>query len=267
MPPRIAPASRMWRTSARVSTPAIAGMPQSSSQSSQPRSAVAQSSPFLASRMITPRAWTASDSIAVGADAVVADQRVGEGDDLPGVARVGDRLLVAGHAGVEDDLAERLGVGGAAELAVEARAVLEQDVAARRAHGAQLQDEPLDGLEAVGARLAEQLEQRRLDAGQPGAGALRLGEAELAVRLACGSRPRRRRRGPRRRWSSSSSTVWLTQTWASIPQTIACSRPPRSNPSAEAAEKTVFAQRLDAGGQRGRRPRRRSRRGPSGTAR
>ncbi len=28
-PPRIAPASRMWRTSARVSTPVIAGMPQS----------------------------------------------------------------------------------------------------------------------------------------------------------------------------------------------------------------------------------------------
>ena len=64
IPPRIAPASRMWRTSALVSTPAIAGIPQSSSQSSQPRSAVAQSSAFFASRMITPRAWTASDSMA-----------------------------------------------------------------------------------------------------------------------------------------------------------------------------------------------------------
>ena len=64
MPPRIAPRSRMWRTSARVSIPLIAGTPQSSSQSSQPRSAVAASSPFLASRMITARAWTRSDSIA-----------------------------------------------------------------------------------------------------------------------------------------------------------------------------------------------------------
>ncbi len=64
MPPRIAPRSRMWRTSARVSTPVIAGTPQSASQSSQPRSAVAQSSPLWASRMITARAWAASDSIA-----------------------------------------------------------------------------------------------------------------------------------------------------------------------------------------------------------
>ena len=30
-----------------------------------------------------------------GVDAVVADVRVGEGDDLAGVARVGDHLLVA----------------------------------------------------------------------------------------------------------------------------------------------------------------------------
>ena len=41
----------------------------------------------------------------LGGDPVVADQRIGEGDDLPRVAGVGDRLLVAGHRGVEDDLA------------------------------------------------------------------------------------------------------------------------------------------------------------------
>ena len=64
MPPRIAPRSRMWRTRARVSTPPIAGTPQSASQSSQPPSAVATSSPFLASRITTPRAWARSDSIA-----------------------------------------------------------------------------------------------------------------------------------------------------------------------------------------------------------
>ena len=64
------------------------------------------------------------------ADAVVADVRGGEGQDLAGEGRVGDGLLVAAHAGREDDLArgrdavERRRAG----LAVEARPVLEQDV-------------------------------------------------------------------------------------------------------------------------------------------
>ncbi len=64
MPPRMAPASRMWRTSVRVSTPVIAGIPQSSSQSSQPRSAPGASSRLTAARMMAARAWTASDSMA-----------------------------------------------------------------------------------------------------------------------------------------------------------------------------------------------------------
>ena len=42
-------------------------------------------------------------------DAVVADQRVRRHDDLPGVRRVGQHLLVAGHRRVEYDLAERVG--------------------------------------------------------------------------------------------------------------------------------------------------------------
>ena len=63
-PPRIAPASRMWRTSARVSTPEIALTPQSVSQSSQPRSALGASSRLPASRMIAARAHGRSDSIA-----------------------------------------------------------------------------------------------------------------------------------------------------------------------------------------------------------
>jgi hypothetical protein len=54
----------MWRTSARVSTPVIAGMPQSRSQVSQPPSAPGASSRSIASRMITARAWIRSDSIA-----------------------------------------------------------------------------------------------------------------------------------------------------------------------------------------------------------
>ena len=63
-PPRMAPRSRMWRTSARVSTPVIATMPQSCSQSSQPRSAPGASSRLIAARMIAARAWMRSDSIA-----------------------------------------------------------------------------------------------------------------------------------------------------------------------------------------------------------
>ena len=55
-PPRIAPAVRMWRTSARVSTPVIAGTPASRSQSSQPCSAPGASSRSTAARMIAARA-------------------------------------------------------------------------------------------------------------------------------------------------------------------------------------------------------------------
>jgi hypothetical protein len=64
MPPRIAPASRMRRTSVRVSTPVMAVMPASRSQSSQPPSASAASSPLWASRITTARACARSDSIA-----------------------------------------------------------------------------------------------------------------------------------------------------------------------------------------------------------
>src|SRR5690242_4227362 len=61
-----------------------------------------------------------------GRDAVVTDQRVGEGDDLPRVARIGDRLLVSRHRGVEDDFARHLAVR-AEQLAVEAGAILEEN--------------------------------------------------------------------------------------------------------------------------------------------
>ena len=39
-------------------------------------------------------------------DPVVADQRVGQENDLASVAGVGQDLLVAGHAGIEDNLAD-----------------------------------------------------------------------------------------------------------------------------------------------------------------
>ena len=57
-------------------------------------------------------------------DAGVPDVRRGHRHDLPGVRRVGQRLLVAGHPGVEDHLAERLAARAEA-LAAQRRAVLE----------------------------------------------------------------------------------------------------------------------------------------------
>ena len=74
-------------------------MPRSCSQS-------AHSGP-RASRMSTARACGAVRLGAPLGDAVVADHRRREADELLGVARVGDRLLVAGHRGREDGLAER----------------------------------------------------------------------------------------------------------------------------------------------------------------
>ena len=64
---------------------------------------------------------------------VVAHVGVGERDQLSGIRGVRDRLLVAGHGGVEHDLAHRGRVGGA-QVAVEAGAVLQQDEAGPPAH-------------------------------------------------------------------------------------------------------------------------------------
>jgi hypothetical protein len=68
----------------------------------------------------------------LGADPVVADVGVGERDELAGEGGVGHRLLVAAHAGREDDLAHRVDVG-ADGVAVEAGAVLEEHVGAHDA--------------------------------------------------------------------------------------------------------------------------------------
>ncbi len=59
-------------------------------------------------------------------DAGVADVRGGHHHDLAVVARVGEGLLVAGHAGGEDRLAERL-AGGPEGLAAERPAVLQDE--------------------------------------------------------------------------------------------------------------------------------------------
>src|SRR5690606_14527057 len=62
--------------------------------------------------------------LVLAGDARVADVRRRHDDDLPRVARVGDRLLVAGHAGREDDLTEALADGAVGDALV-AAAVLE----------------------------------------------------------------------------------------------------------------------------------------------
>ena len=83
--------------------------------------------------MITARAWMRSDSMCAVRHAVVPDQRIREDDDLAGVARVGDRLLIARHGRVEHDLAGA-DDGSADGLPVEAGAVLEEEVGRAAAH-------------------------------------------------------------------------------------------------------------------------------------
>ena len=69
------------------------------------------------------------DVFVVGAD--IADMREGEGDDLAGVGGIGEDLLVAGHRGVEADLAGRV-ADRADAVAFEARAVVEDQEGGRR---------------------------------------------------------------------------------------------------------------------------------------
>ena len=69
----------------------------------------------VSSRTMKPSTCGRRDSPSSAVDAVVADERVGHRDDLALVGRIGEHLLVAGHAGVEDDLAE--GLAGGAEAA------------------------------------------------------------------------------------------------------------------------------------------------------
>src|SRR2546421_4557471 len=56
----------------------------------------------------------------------IADVRIGEGDDLPAIRRIGEDLLIAGHGGVEHHLADRRALR-ADRAAVEHRAVREDE--------------------------------------------------------------------------------------------------------------------------------------------
>ena len=60
------------------------------------------------------------DILVIGAD--IADMRESESDDLAGIGRVGQHLLIAGHGGVEAHLAHRLALG-AESLALDHRAI------------------------------------------------------------------------------------------------------------------------------------------------
>src|SRR5207302_9102021 len=60
------------------------------------------------------------DVLVVGAN--IADMGKGEGDDLAGIGRIGEDLLIAGHRGIEADLADRM-AGGAKAKALQQCAV------------------------------------------------------------------------------------------------------------------------------------------------
>ena len=102
-----APPSRMRTVSARVSTPGHTGDPARPQPGVQMlrRPPVGRLGDVLLHHQAARRDRGGLDVLAVGAD--IADMREGEGDDLSGVGRVGQRLLIAGHAGVEADLAHR----------------------------------------------------------------------------------------------------------------------------------------------------------------
>ena len=66
---------------------------------------------------MTPRSRGIRALVVVGVDAVVADVRIRERDDLARVRRVGDDLLVARHRRVEHDLAGNHAALGRAPIA------------------------------------------------------------------------------------------------------------------------------------------------------
>ena len=68
--------------------------------------------------MTKPATCGAARFLVAGGHAVVADLRRRHRHDLPGVGRVGQHLLVAGHAGVEDHFAARLAGRAGGDTAV-----------------------------------------------------------------------------------------------------------------------------------------------------
>ena len=60
-------------------------------------------------------------------DAIIAHQRIGHGDALSGIGRIGEHLKVSGHRGVEHDLTDDVTIGTNA-LALKYRAVLQDQI-------------------------------------------------------------------------------------------------------------------------------------------
>ena len=127
MTPRMTPAERSTRVSARVSMSEMATMLLRDEVVAQ--RAVGRASCW---RSATPRARRSRrpaaprDSTSSVDDAVVADLRARHRDDLPGVRRIGQDFLVAGHAGVEHDFAGGL-ARRARRVAFEPGAVFERE--------------------------------------------------------------------------------------------------------------------------------------------
>ena len=121
--PRRLPFARRWRASARVSTPAMAGIAASRSSAASWRA----SSRTAAVALATTRAREPRPDrlVVVGQPPVVADQRIGHDHDLAGVRGVGADLLVAGLARVDDEVAAGRDRGPERD-AREDRAVLER---------------------------------------------------------------------------------------------------------------------------------------------
>ena len=103
--PGIAPAERMWRVRRRVSIPAMPGDAVPFEIAAQVFGRAPARRP--AREIADDHAAAAGSArfVVVAVDAVVADVRIRERDDLPRVRRVGDDLLVADERGVEHDLA------------------------------------------------------------------------------------------------------------------------------------------------------------------
>ena len=122
------------------------------------------------------------------------------------------------------------------QVAVEALAVLEQQVAGRGAHltspwtclNSSPPARPSISNRAVSTRGGHRAQRRPSAAGRP------RGPGPSA------SRRRPRPRAPRPRRPAARPRSGSTHTWVSIPQISTWSRPPRSKPSAEAPENTVL---------------------------
>ena len=132
MQPPCAPLSRRMRVSLRVSMPAMATISPSTRNCGSDGSRASS----MQQRQVADHEARGVDRIrldVLGVDAGVADVRIGERDDLPGVRRIGQDLLVARHRRVEDDFAGRI-AGGADRNAPKHRAVREREHCRCRCH-------------------------------------------------------------------------------------------------------------------------------------